>query len=176
MAKNKVTYDKEARKLVFDIFPNFDKANDVFAAAFAKELVGKGTGGTKSAVAAVASNFQRKIQKQNKSGTEKGRIYAPLSPDYFDKKKKSGRNNYFVNSGTLRGKVRSTTKGKVRNNSIEVKASVPRYGVYVREGTKKMPARDYFTIRDTQITQEFFKRINAMWREVFLRLGIKTKR
>lgn len=173
--KNVVTYDREAKKLVFNLLPNMDKHNQTFASMFAKELVGMGPGGAKSQAAAIAQNFQRIQERQNDSGTEKGRIYTPLSQKYYDKKEKRGKRNYFVNKGTLKTKTRTSVRGKIVGGKIVIKSTVPNYGNFVNDGTKKMPERKFYTVRDTQRTKAFFDRIDKIWKEVINKLGIKVK-
>lgn len=78
-----------------------------------------------------------------------------------------------VSSGDLGKAVKRNTKSTVRGNKITIEANVPDYGLFIQEGTEKMAARPFFSIKGFEkLVYDLIENLLVL---ELKRVGIKSK-
>lgn len=129
-----VKVDASAKSLI-KLLNGFDKFNVQYLNQINDELRGEGKTG--------ANIIEQHFQKKAGGGTK---IYPSLEPNTIKRKKTK---LMMVEGGTLRAATLKTMKPKVRGRKITFRASVPKYGKFLKKGipsSKGKKVYDFFNI------------------------------
>jgi hypothetical protein len=129
-------------------------------------LVGKTTKGNRQ-VQVIINKFRLLWETQQ--------TFDDLEDSTKDKKDNANPREDFilVSSGDLGKAVRKTIKVRIVGNKITATVDVPQYGIYIQNGTNKMPPRPFFTIKGYE--NIFFGLIESLLTLEFNKLGIRAK-
>lgn len=111
------------------------------------------------------NNFRKPWRSQRK--------FDALAESTEEKKDRKDEDFILVASGDLGKAVKKNTKSTVRGNKITIEANVPDYGLFVQEGTNKMPARPFFSIKGFEkLVYDLIENLLVL---ELKRVGIKSK-
>jgi len=159
-------------KALMDMDKNFKKVMEkVLTNSFKIAVGNRGARGGSPNNQFILENFKKRW-----AGNQ--RTFEKLAKSTEDQKTDMGDPFFLVTShastgGQLMRSVRDTIRVKLVGNKVSAQVTVPDYGVFIQEGTLKMPARPFFTLNGVE--KEFYGLIESQLTLEFNRLGIKSK-